>query len=432
MSGLPPGFTLDQPAGLPPGFTLDEGKPKRSIPAEIGRQTGLTGRAIAGGLAQTVEPFTEPLRYLFNTVLPGNPIGNIETATDEVLTSAGVPEPENNIERGVQTAGRFVASLGAGAGLTKGAEKLMGIKPPAPSPAPPNSEQLKAYANAAYKAADDSGVVISPKSFKGLVNRVNSKVTEEGIDATLHPRATAALKRLRDVGDGPVEFKQLEILRRVVKNASSSIQADERRIGQMMSHQIDDYVRSLNPKDVVAGDAETAASAISAARNLWSRMSKSETVEKLIERAGIRAQQFSGSGFENALRTEFRQLAMSEKKIRMFSPDEQAAIVMVAKGGAIENALRMLGKAAPTGIVSSVLSSGAGYAAGGPAGAIVLPAAGLAARRGATAMTSKNAQLAAELMRRGAPAAAKTIPQNLPSAAIGGIIGLDDPFYRKY
>ena len=46
-----------------------------------------------------------------------------------------------------------------------------------------------------------------------------------------------------------------------------------------------------------------------------------------------RAAQFSGSGFENALRTEFRNLAQNPKRLRGFSAEEQAAIRRVARGG---------------------------------------------------------------------------------------------------
>jgi hypothetical protein len=67
----------------------------------------------------------------------------------------------------------------------------------------------------------------------------------------------------------------------------------------------------------------------------------------------------------------------------------------------MENIMRMFGKFAPTGIVSTALSTGLGAVAGGGFGAVALPTAGMAARYSATRMTKANALKAEEVMRRG-------------------------------
>jgi len=206
----------------------------------------------------------------------------------------------------------------------------------------------------------------------------------------------------------------------VAKNAAASIQSDERRIAGIITNKLDDFVSRLGTPDIVAGDPKAASAAISNARNLWSRAKKSETIEELIDRAKSSMTQHSASGMENALTVQFRQLAKNTKKMRAFSQAEQAAIKKVARGEPVVNALRMLGKAAPTGIVSSALSSGMGYAAGGAPGAILLPAVGYAARNAATKMTANNAQNALDLMRRGGPLA-KTMSPELPPWFTGGL-----------
>ena len=134
----------------------------------------------------------------------------------------------------------------------------------------------------------------------------------------------------------------------------------------------------------------------------------------MIENAKLTAPNFTGSGYENALRTQFRTLAKNANKMRGFSKTEQTAIERVAKGGPLENTLRMLGKFAPTGVVSTVMSGGAGAAIGGPVGAVALPAAGFAARQGATALTARNARAASELMRSGQlPALGRMAPADV-------------------
>jgi hypothetical protein len=153
-------------------------------------------------------------------------------------------------------------------------------------------------------------------------------------------------------------------------------------------------------------------------------MSKSSVVGDAIEKAGVRAGQFSGSGFENALRTQFRQIAMNNKKMRGFSAEEREAIKKVAMGGPLDNTMRMLGKLAPTGIVSGGIGASAGYAIGGPVGMAAVPAVGAAARKAATSLTNRNVQNLSELVRRGAPAPKETPEWLLPWLS-GGIFGAD-------
>lgn len=428
MPQPPPGFVplnSDAKPSPPPGFVpMTQAEPP-SLLGEVGRQAGLTARALAGGAAQAVEPFTEPVRYLMNAALPGNPVGNIEAATDEALTRVGVPEPRGAVERGVQSVGRFATSAGLGAGGAKGVEKALGIVTPKQATTL-TTDQLREYANAAYKAADDAGVVIHPGSFKSFVDRVAGATRQAGVDKDIHPKATAAIRRLQEaVEEGePLKLKDMEILRRVANAAGKSIDADERRIAKIIKGQFDDYMGRLGQADVVAGDPQAASAALSTARNLWSRMSKAEVVQDAIEKAGVRAGQFTGSGFENALRTQFRQIAMNDKRMRGFSKAEQEAIKKVAMGGPIDNALRMLGKLAPTGVISGGIGAGAGYAVGGPVGAVAVPLAGTLARRGATNLTQRNVQKAGELMRRGAPAP-KQMSEYMPQWVSGAVFGVD-------
>jgi hypothetical protein len=173
-----------------------------------------------------------------------------------------------------------------------------------------------------------------------------------------------------------------------------------------MIDDIDDYIANLGPGDISAGNATQANSALREARSLWARASKGEVVEDLIERADIRASQFSGSGKENAIRTEFRNLVMNPRRLRVFTEAEKDVLRRVAKGGPVENALRMIGKLAPTGIVSGALSPALGAMIGGTVGAptvgaATLPVTGFLARQAATAMTARNARIASEMMRSG-------------------------------
>lgn len=264
----------------------------------------------------------------------------------------------------------------------------------------PSTDQLKSYADAAYDLADQAGVIVSPQSWSMAVNDLARKAVNEGIDPTLHPKAMAALRRFAEVANEPITFKSMDTLRRIAKGAASSIEPDERRIASIIIDKLDDYMANLKPGDVLKGDAELAVGALQEARSAWGRMRKGEMLEGLIERAQTRAGQYSQSGMENALRTEFRQLAMNPKRMRGFTDEERKAIMKVARGGPVENVLRLIGKFAPRGVVSAMpsLAAGATFDLGTGAAIAVLGDAG---KRAASAMTSASAQRAADIARSG-------------------------------
>jgi len=264
----------------------------------------------------------------------------------------------------------------------------------------PTRESLAAQSGAAYKAADDAGVVFKDTGYKDFVLDVSSAAKTAGIDRTIHPNASAALTRLVDeVGKNPT-LGELEILRRVVKGAAGSKEPDERRIAQIMVKKLDDYVTGAGQNEILAGSKEGVDS-LSQARALWTKVSKSDVIDDLLERSELKSSFFTGSGKENALRSEFRNLALDKDKMRMFTKEEQDAIKAVSQGSPISNTLRLFGKLAPTGVVSAGGAGGLGYLMGDTLGAVAVPAVGAAARYGATKMTENAAQRASELMRSG-------------------------------
>jgi hypothetical protein len=383
---------------------------KPSAMQQLGRLGGQGVRMVAEGAMDVVSPFADVLSLGLNAALPGKPFPERHSeAFSQNLTKMGLSEPQGGVEKFSNIAGRMITGAAAGGAIDKAVMGGLGLtRTPTVSQAPPTADKLKELSRQAYQQAEDAGVVIKPESFANRVGEIVGSAAKEGIDPTLHPQATAALRRLTDAvqQNRPIAMQELETLRKVVKGAAGSISKDERRIAGIMADAIDDYALSLGASDVVAGEAENVGRLLSNARGLWSRASKSEVVEGLIERAENRASQFSGSGYENALRTEFRNLVQNPRRLRLFTPTEQQALRRVARGGPVENILRYFGKLAPTGVVSTALSGGIGAVAAGAPGAVGVPLAGAMARQGATALTSRNAQLAAELMRRGGPAAA--------------------------
>jgi hypothetical protein len=306
-------------------------------------------------------------------------------------------------EGGLENRLESAAYGGAAGGLAGGAIKLgtNALARRAASKAIPTREALKEASAAAYQAADDAGIVFRPRAIQNLSMKVKSELADFGYTPKLQPRIQATLEEIDRLSSENVTLKGVETLRRIAKAAGSSTDASERALSQRIVSQIDDLMVGAQPGDVVMGDLKAGTAALKEARSLWSMKAKSDVIAEMMEKAQNSAPNFSGSGMENAMRTQFRQLANNPKRLRVFTPAEQEAIKKVARGGPIENALRMVGKFAPTGIVSTALSGGAGAAIGGPAGAVALPTIGMAAREGATAMTGRNIANVDQMIRSG-------------------------------
>jgi hypothetical protein len=281
--------------------------------------------------------------------------------------------------------------------------------PPAPPPAPTRTE-LHTAATAAYKRAEDAGVVITPQSFEKAKQVIAGEL--KGLDPTLHPDATAALKRITET-QGPVTLDQLETLRQIAKDAQGARRASDAGFAGDIVDTIDKYANTLSPRDLISGDA-SAVSALKDARNFWSRMRQSDTISEMISRAETKAgAAYTQAGMEHALRQEFKTLALNSKRLRLFTAVEQDAIKSIARGGAVENTLRNIGKLDPTSggmaaFMTALLAGGGMSATGGAS--LLLPAAAFAAKRGATRMAANKVTQLDELVRSGASIAGSSTP----------------------
>lgn len=411
------GFTLADMIHTLPGALVKSGAAVAGFPGDINSLLDTAANAITGnkistnnlptssGIANTIakpfggfyEPQTTAGKFT-NTVAQFAPAaiapGNMLLRGARVAVPGIASEAAGEATQGSpgEPFARLGAALAAGKGIGVARDLIENPRPQIPSTA-----DIRAAASAAYKRAEQAGVVIKESAVKGLGNDINQAVTDAGIDPTLHPKATAAVKRLVD-SKGDLSLKQMDILRRVANGAAGSFDPDESRIAHIALDHIDDFVKNLGPSDVLAGDTDAATSAIKEARSLWATQAKSGVIDSLLERAKNRAETVGGSGLENALRVEFRQLAQNPKRLSRFSDDEQDAIKQVARGTPIGNFARTIGKLAPTNLMAILGEMGA-YAADPKA--IGLPIAGTLGRMIATQSTKGNALAASKLVRSG-------------------------------
>src|SRR5690606_34638092 len=279
------------------------------------------------------------------------------------------------------------------------------------STAQPSREELATAAKEAYDQARAAGAVAAPESYARMASGLRESLRQEGFNRRLHPKAAAVVAEIEKTAGKPVALDEIEILRRQALAAERSIEADERRIAGLIIDRLDDYADALasGAEPIVGGNAKAAVAARKQARNFYARSRKAQEMQELMERAEVRASQFSGSGLENALRTEFRQLALNPKRIRRFTQEEQQAIKEVAFGTPTRNTLRQIGKLAPTGgLMQSLSLLGAVL----EPTTLIAPAIGGVARLGATKLTQRAASRAEELMRRGT----RSTPEELGEA----------------
>jgi hypothetical protein len=282
----------------------------------------------------------------------------------------------------------------------------------------PTAAELRATAQRAYRQAENAGVSFTPASVDQFTTDLAQKLRREGFDADLHPRANAALRRIQETalpGPGgaapaPLTFEDMDILRRVTRAARLSLDPDERRIGRIMTTELDKF--ALNPPSgaVASGDQATAAAAIQEARRSWARMSKSNEIEDLVENARLSAQG-SGGRMDEALRTQFASLARDIKAGRHpgFTAEEVANIERIAKGESMRFGTRALSALAPSSSMRGMATiatqaGGMALAANDPyAAAYAIPTMGLglSARAGRNAMAQFDAARLAAGMRRG-------------------------------
>ena len=298
-------------------------------------------------------------------------------------------------------------------------------------------DELRKLSQIAYKKAEDAGVEFSPVAYKSFVDDVRETFRKNGFNIKLHPNASAALDELVTEIQKPIKsFEGLEVLRRVINNAASAkgTSEDELRLIYKMKSKLDDFVRSdnfaANDNKIISGKPEIAIPAIEQARKLWSQMSKSDTIQNLIERADLaKANPLAKGPSAEALQNEFRSLAKSKTRMRGFSDAERQAIEDFAKGKNGVGVLQLIGSLAP-GMNPAGLLKLAGYV-GSSAGTGVVPAVltagtSLASKAAANKLAASNAARVAALMRGGQRAA---VPSSNAMArfATRGVANLNSP-----
>lgn len=353
-----------------------------------------------------------PLNSLWNAgmesaELPtGQPVGTYMPRSQEgqaILGTAGkVMQPlANLIERGTDIHNPDPAVRATGH-LINAATGLMPLAGPLRASrlrraAIPSRAEITAAANQAYQRAEQAGGMLPQSNLGNFVQQAEQMLVKEGFDQQLNPKTMAAVNRFMDEATKPGiqghSAQGAEVLRRVLLNAEKEAplgSADARLAGKLVD-EFDDFMDT---------QGLPATPEYAQARTLWQTQRKAQDIETLFERAQNQAGQFSMSGMENALRTQFKQLADNPKRFGRFNADEKEAILKVVRGGPLQNTLRFFGKFFPNGTVPFIAAATAENIM--PGAGMALATTGAVGRGAASALRTRSARRVDELVRSGA------------------------------
>ena len=271
------------------------------------------------------------------------------------------------------------------------------------SEAAPSIDQLKDASRGVFKEIDDAGITIKPEAYADLVADIEKSVVARGLDADVTPKAAKALQRFQQGVGGSPSLGDVETLRAVAQNAASALEDSEKMLGSIMIDSVDSFLDKAGSRALIG--SEEAVSQVGkkyrAARKLWGQAKKGEVMQEAFEKARNQA-----SGFENGIRTQFRQILNNKKRSRFFSADELNQMKKVVQGARGVNLARFIGRmgfseGSATNLVGTAVGAGGGAAAFGTPGAIGVPLIGQFSRNLAARLTAESAEFADDIIRAG-------------------------------
>lgn len=385
------------------GYTGEFYKPQGTV-EETASKVGQFAPAVIGG------PETLAARFATRAVAPA-----VASEAAGKLTEGTAAQPY------AELAGALGGAVGASAAAQK--FKAMAAARNAPSAVPTADDLLKTASNQ-FEAVKASDAVIAPASVQQMAKDIRTELLNDGKHPTLGNQngVFSALDRLETLGTQPggVTPKDLETIRKNLVTAKLDADGGTRAAAKQATDSFMNKYSSLGQGDLLNGsnpfgELKSAIGNYAAGKRSNTVMGKAALGDLNAATAG------SGANEDNALRQAIKQLVrpvnndIVPKAARMgFNADEIAGLNQVARGTTGGNAARYIGKLAPTGSVSGVLSGGAGYAAAGPMGAVVLPAVGYVAKKIGDLSTKKAVAAVDSLVRSRSPLAAQVAAQLPP------------------
>ena len=322
-----------------------------------------------------------------------------------------------------QTVTEATGSPVAGALTTLATGMAGSVKTPQKERALP-SQTLDQIANDRYARLQESGIELQNDKFVDQMGQIAKDLRKEGYTPKAYPKIAGAIEELTSTAQ-PKDWTELQALRKMIRAGQTSTDPSEKRLASILLDKYDDYLLNVPRQDIAAGDAKNLGSLWNEAKDAYSRMKKSEVFEDMLEAAQLDRSKFTQSGYENSMANQLRQLAKNDKKLRLFNKDEQDAIKEAAKGGTVQNLLKLYGRFAPTGPVGGLFAGGASVLE--PTIGLPFTAGAAGSRMAATRMRESSIENLANMMRLGrVPQVEAGAMRAVPATGLRGLLSLQD------
>lgn len=241
-------------------------------------------------------------------------------------------------------------------------------------------EDLYNEANALYERAKQSGATIKAADYEKFVNDTIKKVSG-GFDFNLMkggiPASASVVKTMESKIGQDVGLNDLEAIYQLAQMPAGRVtDKAEQRAAQIIKSGVDDFLSGLSPAQVSKGATAPAVKDFFDARDLWSKMRKTQNVQNIIETA--KEGGYAG-GFEAGIKTQFGKIIRDYNKGKKsgFTKSEIELLKQIQTGTPLGRILAGIsylgfspsgGRTVPIGgLVTGAVTGGA---VGGPVGAL--------------------------------------------------------------
>ncbi len=368
----------------------------------------------------------------YNMLAPkfgAQPIRMPSEAVGDLMTRAGLPVPQTTKDRILEGAGSLVGAMGTPVALPRAAATAA----PAVAKTIPTIADIRTAATAAYKTAEDAGVVVKPDAFNAFVADLGTSMDKAGLDKGLHAAATRSVARLGEEAESgePLTLEKLETLRRVAKSGVQLAQKngtdDEIRLANNVVKKIDNFVENLDADSLAAGDPKVAVPALKDARALWRKNARMSDIQDIVQVA-------EDTGKPQYIQQQFQKYLKAGQKDGGWNDDEWDLVKKIGQQKKIS--LDSIGKLSPgTSPMDWMKNIAYGTAAATVSPlALVIPAVGGAAKVAAPILRQRNIGKLSDIIAtdNNLPAAMSRIPQNVPGqSAIPAIPYMSTPMDQE-
>lgn len=273
----------------------------------------------------------------------------------------------------------------------------------------PSIDDLQAAKTAAYQQADNVGAIYHPDAVNNMVDSLTADLASKRLNPKLAPTSAGLLEEVQSLKDNPASFRDIEDMRQLVNQTVGPMSSDrEKMYAGMIRDKLSEFMDNAGPQDMLAGDPVAQSQAINQARALNVAYKKSQSIQEALNRADLNAASSgSGGNIDNATRQRLKALLVNKRMY--WTPEEEAALNAVVRGGPVQNLLRLVGKLSPEG--NGLMMAGQVAAGAATHGASVPTAlAGIGAKHAAEFMTGQKVRNLQQIVADASPYAQVSPP----------------------